>query len=82
MPASYRLTVRGFVLVLRHFFKLQTLFFVSGSSLFFIVFVYSFFEKFFNAFSCSKQNNGEHILQNSESLVAMTHDGNCCEDFL
>ena len=25
---------------------------------------------------------GENILQNSESLVAMTHDGNFCEDFL
>ena len=44
----------------------------------------SFLEKFFNTFSCSKQNinDGENILQNSESLVAMTHDGNCCENFL
>ena len=53
---------------------------------FFILLVYStsFLEKFFNTFSCSKQNinDSENILQNSESLVAMTHDGNCCEDFL
>ena len=27
------------------------------------VLVYSFFEKFFNFFSCSSQNNGENILQ-------------------
>ena len=49
---------------------------------FLILLVYSFFEKFFNVSSCSKQNNGENILQNSESLVAMAHDGDCCEDFL
>ena len=51
---------------------------------FFILLVYCFLEKFFNNFSCSKQNinDGENILQNSESLVAMTHDGNCCENFL
>ena len=30
----------------------------------------------------SKQNNGENILQNGESLIAMKHDGSCCEDFL
>ena len=50
--------------------------------LFFILIVYSFFEKFFNVFSCSKQTNGESILQNGESLIAMKHDGSCCEDFL
>ena len=53
---------------------------------FFILLVYStsFLEKFFNTFSCSKQNinDSENILQNSESLVAMTHDGNRCENFL
>ena len=49
---------------------------------FFILLVYSFFATFFNFFSCSKQNNGENILQNSESLVTMTHNGNCCEGFL
>ena len=48
---------------------------------FFILLVYGFFEKFFNVFFSSKKNNGENILQNSESLV-MTHDGNFCEDFL
>ena len=42
----------------------------------------SFFETFFNVFTCSKKNNGVNILQNSESLVAMTHDGNYCEVFL
>ena len=30
----------------------------------------------------SKQNNGENILQNGESLIAMKHDGSCCEHFL
>ena len=34
--------------------------------------VCSFFEKFFNVFSCSKQNNGENILQNSS--VSRSHD--------
>ena len=28
------------------------------------------------------QNNDENILQSIESVVAMTHDSNCCEDFL
>ena len=36
---------------------------------YFISLADSFFEKFFNVFTCSKQNNGENILQNSESLV-------------
>ena len=44
--------------------------------------MHSFFETFFNVFSCSKDNNGENILQNSESLIAMKYDGSCCEDFL
>ena len=48
---------------------------------FFILLVYSFFETFFNVFCCTKQNNGKNILRNSESPVAMTHDGNCREDF-
>ena len=34
---------------------------------FFILLGYGFFETFFNVFLCSKQNNGENILQNSES---------------
>ena len=65
--------------------KSQTLLFVSSSSSsFFIVLVNSFLEKFFNVFTCSKQNNGGNILQNSESFVVMTHDrdGNCWEVFL
>ena len=41
---------------------------------FFNLIVYSFFEKFFNVFSCSKQNNDENIMQNGESLIAMKHD--------
>ena len=49
---------------------------------FFILLVYIFSKKFFNASTFSKQNNRKNILQNCESLVAMTHDGNCCEDFL
>ena len=34
-----------------------------------MILVYSFFETFFNVLSCSKQNDGENILQHSESLV-------------
>ena len=63
-------------------FKSQTLVFVFSSSFFFILLVNSFLEKFFNVFTCSKQNNGGNILQNRESLVVMTHDGNYCEVFL
>ena len=64
-------------------FKSQALLFVSVSFFFFfILIVYSFFETFSNVFPCSKQNNGENILQNGESLITMKHDGNCCEDFL
>ena len=63
-------------------FKSQTLLFVSSSSFFSILLVNSFLEKFFNVFTRSKQNNGENILQNSESLVVMTHYGNYCEVFL
>ena len=37
---------------------------------------------FFNVFPCSKQNNGENILRNGESLIAMKHHGSCCEDLL
>ena len=44
--------------------------------------IYSFFEKFLNAFSCSKRNNGENILQNGDSLIAMKQDGSCCDNFL
>ena len=58
--ALYGLTVWGFVLV-KAFFKFQMLFFISVSSLFFIIFVYSFFEKFVTIFSCSKQNYSENI---------------------
>ena len=79
IPASYRLTVRGFVLV-QAYFKSQTLLFVSASSFSVILIVYSFLEEFFKVLSCSK--HGENILQNIESLVEMTRDGNCCEDFL
>ena len=56
--------------------KSQTLLFGSSTSFFFILLVKSFLEKFFNVFT------GKNILQNSESLVVMTHDGNCCEVFL
>ena len=49
---------------------------------FFILIIYSFFEKSFDVFPCSKQNNGENILQNGESLIAMKHNGSCCEEFL
>ena len=59
----------------RYFSSLLLLFF-------FILIVYSFFEKVFNVFSCWKQNNGENILQNGESLVAMAAVVKQCEDFL
>ena len=83
LPASYRLTVGGFVLV-QALFKSQTLLFVSDSSFFSLSYLYSVtvFEKFLNVFSCLKQNNSEKILRNSESLIAMTHDGNCCATLL
>ena len=58
----------------------QTLLVASSSSFFVILIAYSFLEEFFKVFFCSK--HGENILQIRESLVAMTHDGNCCEDFL
>ena len=79
-PVSYHLNVRGFVLVLaflspKHYFSSLLLFS-------YISFVHSFFEKFFNVFSCSKQNIGENILQISESLLVMTNAVNCCDDFL
>ena len=61
------------------FFKVPSATFLSASFFFFILIVYSFFEKFFNV---SKQNNGENILQNGESPKAMKHDASCCEDFL
>ena len=64
--ASYRLTVRGFVLV-----KAKPYF----SSLPHLTCVQFLRKVFFNVFSCSKQNN-ENILQNSKSIVVMTHDGN------
>ena len=73
IPTSYRLTVRRFVLV-KAFFKSQSLLFVSASPFFFILLADFSFEQFFNVFSCSNQNNDGNILQNSESLVAMTHD--------
>ena len=64
-------------------FKVQKRYFLSLLLLFFFIStVYSFFEKFFNVFPCSKQNNGKNILRNGESLIAMKHDGSCCEDFL
>ena len=50
----------------RHFF--QTLYFVSAS-LFLYLTCLRVVRKVFNVFFCSKQNNGENILQNSESLV-------------
>ena len=50
-------------------FQSQTQFFVSAFFFFsFNLLVYSFFETFSMVFSCSKQINGENILQNSESL--------------
>ena len=64
-------------------FEVQKRYFSSLLLLFFFMLLAcSFLEKFFNVFSCSKQNSGVNILQNSESLVTMTHDGNCCEDYL
>ena len=65
--ASFRLTVRrGFVLV-----KAKPYF----SSLLHLPCIQFLRKVFFNVFSCSKQNN-ENVLQNSKSIVVMTHDGN------
>ena len=77
--ALYLLTVQGFVLSLvpNAIFCLDLLLLF-----FFILLVYIFSKKFFNVSTFSKQNNRKNILQNCESLVAMTHDGNCCKDFL
>ena len=47
----------------------------------YLILEYRFFEEFFVIFSCLKQNDGEIILQNSESLEAMTRNGNCRKDF-
>ena len=66
---------RHFLIPKRYFLSRLLLFY-------FILLLYSFCEKFFIAFSCSKQNNSENTLQNSESLVVMMHNSNCCEDFL
>ena len=61
-----------FVKVLRHRFPgtkcgQPTLFF------FFILLVYSFSERVFKTFACSKENNRKKILQNCESLVTLWH---------
>ena len=78
IPALYRLTVQGFV-------PDQAFFATSATyRLCFLFFSLSYLCTV--SLKCvstySEQSNGENILQNSESLVAMTHDGNCCEDFL
>ena len=54
-------------------FKSQTLVFFSASSVFlYLTCINSSLETFFSVFTRPKQNFGENILQNSESLVAMT----------
>ena len=56
-----RWSVRGFGLV-KAFFLSSKRYFLSLLLLFFFILIaYSFFEKFFNVFSCSKQNDGENI---------------------
>ena len=66
IPASYRLTVRGFMLV-QAFFESHTLLFVSSSSFFLILLVNSFFKKFFNVFTCSKQKCRKHFVKQRDS---------------
>ena len=69
ISASYRLTFRRSVLVFAFFPNIfRFCFFFSLSYLA----TYGFFETFFNVFFCSKQNNGENILQNSESHTKAT----------
>ena len=59
------------------------IYFSSVLLLFSLSYLYTVSSKrFLNVCSSSQQNNGENILQNSESLGVMTHDGNCCEGFL
>ena len=78
--ASYCLTVLGFELV-QAFFNNAT--FRLGFFFYFLSYFYTVFPKsFFNTFTRSNQINRENISQICESLIAMTHGGNCCEDFL
>ena len=75
------------LMFLPHFYVFCDLFlgvyFSSVLLLFSLSYLYTVSSKsFLNVYSCSKQNNGENVLQNSEYLGVMTHDGNCCEDFL
>ena len=43
-------------------------------------FLYTVLRNVFQRLHLLKEEYSEKILQNCESLVAMTHDGNCCED--
>ena len=61
LPAFNRLTLSRICASLG-IFRSQTLLFVSASSFFFFLLVNSFFEKFFNVFTCSKRNIGENII--------------------
>ena len=67
----------------RHFFSPKH-YYWSLLLLFSLSYLYTVSSKSFptSFLAQSEINNGENILQNSESLVAITHDGNCCEDIL
>ena len=79
IPATYRLSVRGFVLV-QAFFKSQALRLVSAFSFVFYLTCVQFLRNVFQSFfgGGTKQNNGETFYKTA-SLSFMTHDGNCCE---
>ena len=59
--------------------KSQTLYFVSASAFFSLSYLYTVSSK---SVSTSFLAQSRILAKNSESLVAMTHNGNCCEDFL
>ena len=79
IPATYRLSVRGFVLV-QAFFKSQALRLVSAFSFVFYLTCVQFLRNVFQSFfgGGTKQNNGETFYKTA-SLSFVTHDGNCCE---
>ena len=66
IPASYRLTVRGFMLV-QAFFKSHTLLFVLASSFFPYLTCKQFLQKVFNVFTCSKQKCRKYFAKQRDS---------------
>ena len=76
-PASYRLTVRGFVLVYA-FLKSQALFYVTASFLLYVKLQKVSSKRFSTLSPAQNRIMAKHL---SEPLIARTHDGNCWEHF-